>query len=124
MLFLLNDQITEIEIPEMHLSKRWKSLGCGDPYGMRAREALNFASRVVSEHMKEHIPLEDSLLQDLGALIIAKTGANAVLFPKFGDMIGEPRLTILPETVLASLRDRHRREGKVPNVGEIWPNAA
>ena len=91
---------------------------------MRAREALNFTSRVVGEHMKDHIPLEDSLLQDLGALIIAKTGANAVLFPKFGDVIGEPRLTILPETVLASLRDRHRREGKVPNVGEIWPNAA
>ena len=124
MLFLLNDQITEIEIPEMHLAKRWQSLGCGDPYGMRAREALNFASRVVGEHLKEHIPLEDSLLQDLGSLIIAKTGANAVLFPIFGDVVGEPRLTILPETILESLRDRHHREGKAPDVREIWPNAA
>jgi hypothetical protein len=91
---------------------------------MRAREALNFASRVVGEHLKERIPLEDSLLQDLGSLIIAKTGANAVLFPVFGSVVGEPRLTILPETILASLRDRHHREGKAPDVREIWPNAA
>lgn len=124
MLFLMNDQIAEIEIPEMHLAKRWQSLGCGDPYGMRAREALNFVGRVVGEHIKERIPLEDSLLQDLGALIIAKTGANAVLFPVFGDVVGEPRLTILPETVLASLRERHRREGKAPDMREIWPSAA
>ena len=80
MLFLMNDQITEIEIPEMHLAKRWQSLGCGDPYGMRAREALNFASRVVGEH--------------------------------------------LTETILASLRDRHQREGKSLDVREIWPSAA
>ena len=124
MLFLMNDQITEIEIPEMHLAKRWQSLGCGDPYGMRAREALNFASRVVGEHLKERIPLEDSLLQDLGSLIIAKTGANAVLFPVFGSVVGEPRLTILPEAILRALKQRSEQEGTLPDIAEIWPLAA
>ncbi|KCZ52514.1 hypothetical protein HY29_04310 [Hyphomonas beringensis] len=124
MLFLMNDQITEIDIPEMHLAKCWKTLGCGDPYGMRAREALAFATRVVAEHVKEGIRLEDSLLQDLGSLIISKTGANAALFPAFDGKVSEPRLTILPETILASLRERHHREGKAPDMGEIWPAAA
>lgn len=124
MLFLINDQITEIDIPEMHLARRWKSLGCGDPYGMRAREALSFASLVIAEHVKDRIPLEDSLLQDLGALIIAKTGANAALFPMIGGVMNEPRLTILPETILSSLRDKQHREGKAPDIREIWPAAA
>ena len=124
MLFLMNDQITEIDIPEMHLARRWKSLGCGDPYGMRARDALAFTGRVVAEHVREGIRLEDSLLKDLGSLIIAKTGANAALFPAFDGKVGEPRLTILPETILATLRERHRREGKAPDVREIWPAAA
>ena len=52
MLFLLNDTIAEIDIPEIHLSKRWKSLGCGDPHGMRAREALEFVTRVISDHVR------------------------------------------------------------------------
>ena len=124
MLFLMNDQITGIDIPEMHLSKRWKSLGCGDPYGMRARDALEFVSRVMAEHVKEGIRLEESLLQDLGALIIAKTGANAALFPIFGHTVGEPRLTILPETILASLKERMSHEGTPPDMREIWPAAA
>lgn len=124
MLFLINDQIAEIDIPEMHLARRWKSLGCGDPYGMRAREALDFAARVVSEHVKEGVRLEESLVQDLGSLIIAKTGANAALFPVHGNTVGEPRLTILPETILASLRDRMAAEGTPPDIRKIWPAAA
>lgn len=124
MLFLMNDQIAEIDIPEMHLAKRWKSLGCGDPYGMRAREALDFAARVVSEHVKEGVCLEETLVQDLGSLIIAKTGANAALFPVYGGAVGEPRLTILPETILASLKERMATEGTPPDMREIWPAAA
>ncbi len=124
MLFLMNDQIVEIDIPEMHLAKRWKSLGCGDPYGMRAREALDFVARVVAEHVKEDVRLEESLVQDLGSLIIAKTGANAALFPVFGSSVGEPRLTILPETILISLKERMASEGAPPDIQEIWPAAA
>lgn len=124
MLFLLNDQIAEVDIPEMHLVRRWKSLGCGDPYGMRARDALDFASKVVGDHLRAGVRLEESLLQDIGALIIAKTGANAALFPVVGGNVGEPRLTILPETIIGSLKEKIAHEGKLPDMREIWPAAA
>jgi len=124
MLFLLNEQIVDVTIPEIHLSKRWKVLGCGDPSSMRAREALEFVARVVSAHVKDCVPLEISLVEDLAALIIAKTGANAALFPVTDGKVGEARLTILPETILASLRERHAHEGQVPDLKEIWPLAA
>ena len=124
MLFLLNEQIVEVAIPEIHLSKRWKVLGCGDPSGMRAREALEFVARVVSAHVDEGVSLEHSLVEDLAALIIAKTGANAALFPVTDGRVGEARLTILPETILASLRERHVHEGQMPDLKEIWPLAA
>ncbi len=124
MLFLLNDQIAEIPVPEIHLAKRWKMLGCGDPYGMRAREALDFASRVVAAHVEDGVKLEQGLVEDLAALIIAKTGANAALFPVIEGRIAEPRLTILPETILGALRERQAHDGSAPNLHEIWPVAA
>jgi hypothetical protein len=124
MLFLLNDQIVEIETPEVHLAKRWKTLGCGEPLGMRAREALDFTAKIVAAHVAEGIPLEASLLQDIGALIISKTGANAALFPVYGRVMGEARLTILPETILAALRERQETEGRRPNLADIWAVAA
>ena len=124
MLFLLNDQIAEIETPEIHLTKCWKSLGCGDPYGMRAREALDFASRVVAEHTRNNIQLETTLVRDLASLIIAKTGANAALFPMFGDVAGDARLTILPETILQTIAERQAEEGRKPDIAEIWPIVA
>jgi hypothetical protein len=124
MLFLLNDQIVDIEAPEIHLSKSWKALGCGDPMGMRAREALEFASRMVAVHVQEAMPLSAELVRDLGSLIIAKTGANAALFPVYGKVMGEPRLTILPESILASLKERHAANGTAPDLAQIWPIAA
>jgi len=124
MLFLLNDQIVDVAIPEIHLSKRWKVLGCGDPGSMRAREALEFVARVVSAHVEEGIALEPILVEDLASLIIAKTGANAALFPVNGNKVGDARLTILPETILASLRERHVHDGQAPDLKEIWPLAA
>lgn len=124
MLFLLNEQIVEVVIPEIHLSKRWRVLGCGEPGGMRARDALEFVARVVAAHVDEGVPLEQSLVEDLAALIIAKTGANAALFPVAGKRVGEARLTILPETILASLREKHVHEGKAPDLNQIWPKAA
>ncbi|MEZ5947085.1 MAG: hypothetical protein R3C13_01055 [Hyphomonas sp.] len=124
MLFLLNDQIADVAIPEIHLSKRWKVLGCGDPSAMRAREALDFVARVVAEHVKEDVKLEECLVEDLAALIIAKTGANAALFPVTDGRVGEARLTILPETILASLREKHVQGGQAPDLKDIWPLAA
>ncbi|MCA8901303.1 MAG: hypothetical protein KDA53_08630 [Hyphomonas sp.] len=124
MLFLLNDQIADVAIPEIHLSKRWKLLGCGDPAAMRAREALDFTARVIAEHVKEGVKLEETLLEDLASLIIAKTGANAALFPVINGSVGEARLTILPETILASLREKHAHDGQPPNLRDIWPAAA
>ena len=124
MLFLLNDKIAEIDIPEIHLSKRWKSLGCGDPYGMRARDALDFVTRVVADHVREGIPIDTVLIQDLGSLIIAKTGANAALFPAQDGNVSEPRLTILPEAILRTLKQRAEKEGTPPDIAEIWPLAA
>jgi hypothetical protein len=124
MLFLLNDTIAEIDIPEVHLSKRWKSLGCGDPHSMRAREALEFVTRVVADHVREHMPMDEVLIQDLGSLIIAKTGANAALFPVLESTVSEPRLTILPEAILRALKQRTEQEGTPPNIAEIWPLAA
>ena len=124
MLFLLNEQIVEVAIPEIHLSKRWKVLGCGDPASMRARDALEFVARVVAAHAEEGVPMEPALVEDLAALIISKTGANAALFPIAGKRVGEARLTILPETILASLRERHVHDGQAPDLKEIWPLAA
>ena len=124
MLFLLNDQIVEISMPEMHLAKRWRALGCGDPYGMRAREALDFVARVLVEHLKEGVRLEETLVEDLGALIIAKTGANAALFPVSGLRVSESRLTILPETILATLKDKMEQGSDSVDIEALWPNAA
>ena len=124
MLFLLNEQIVELAIPEIHLSKRWKVLGCGDPGSMRAREALEFVARVVGAHAEEDVPMEAALVEDLASLIISKTGANAALFPVVGKRVGEARLTILPETILASLRERYAHDGQAPDLREIWPLAA
>lgn len=119
MLFLFNDRIIELDVPEAHLSKRWKTLGCGDPYGMRAREAIDFASRVVCENHSEGLDVDSALAEDLAALIISKTGANAVMFPPSG----EPRLTILPDAILAKLRERSGADAGV-DVSGVWPMAA
>lgn len=123
MLFLLNRQVVEVDIPEAHLARRWKVLGCGDPYGMRAREALDFTYRVMREHEDAGDEIDEALSQDLAALLIAKTGANAVLFPSLESADAEPRLTILPEAILQSLR-KHLENGEVLDIGLVWPLAA
>ena len=91
---------------------------------MRAREALEFVTRVVADHVREHMPMDEVLIQDLGSLIIAKTGANAALFPVLESTVSEPRLTILPEAILRALKQRTEQEGTPPNIAEIWPLAA
>lgn len=119
MLFLLNDQIIDVEAPEARLARRWKTLGCGDPRSLMARDALDFAKAVVDSHRKDDIAMDADLMGDLASLIISKTGANAVLFLTSG----EPRLTLLPTNILATLQEK-LSEGQNVVVEEIWPKAA
>lgn len=123
MLFLLNEYVTEIEAPELRLLKRGPILGFEDAHAIRAREAIEFArSRLQACHDQAAAPGE-ALIADLAALIIAKTGANAALFPVHEGRVSEPRLTILPESILEAVRARIA-EGGDPGIRQIWPRAA
>ncbi len=119
MLFLLNNQIIEIDAPELHLSRYWKRIGCGEPMSLRASDAVDFAVRVVNAHTSEGIDMEETVQQDLAALIVAKTGANAALF----DGSRTARLNILPEAVLAGLATE-RGTGSRSSADDIWSGAA
>lgn len=123
MLFLLNEFVTEIEAPELRLLKRGPSLGFEDIHSIRAREAIELArSRLQVCHDRGAAP-DMGLVDDLAALIIAKTGANAALFPVHEGRVSEPRLTILPESILEAVRAR-LAEGAAPDIRQFWPRAA
>ncbi len=123
MLFLLNEYVTEIEAPELRLLKRGAILGFEDIHAMRAREAIELArSRLQACHDAGAEP-DMGLVDDLAALIIAKTGANAALFPVHEGRVSEPRLTILPESILEAVRAR-LAEGAKPDIRQFWPRAA
>ena len=123
MLFLLNEYVTEIEVPELRLLKRGPSLGFEDVHAMRAREAIGFArARLQDCHDEGTVPGE-TLVADLAALIIAKTGANAALFPVHEGRVSEPRLTIFPESILEAVRAR-LAAGAAPDIRQFWPRAA
>ena len=124
MLFLLNDQIIDIESPEIHLSSRWKSIGCGEPYALMARDAIDFVRAVVDEHSKQGMTIDTLLCQDLASLIIAKTGANAILFISQASGVSETRLTMIPEAVLQTLKLRMESGDEAVSVAEIWSAAA
>lgn len=123
MLFLLNEFVTEVEAPELRLLKRGPILGFEDVHAMRAREAIDFARSKLQACQDEGTRPDDALIADLAALIIAKTGANAALFPIHDGRVAEPRLTILPETILETVRAR-LAEGAAPDIHQIWPRAA
>ena len=124
MLFLLNDRIVDVEAPEVHLSSRWKSIGCGEPFSLMARDAIEFVRAVVDEHRKQAMEIDTLLAQDLAALIIAKTGANAILFVRLEGKPSETRLTMIPENVLGALKERIDNGGRALDVAEVWPAAA
>lgn len=119
MLFLLNSTIVEIDAPELHLAKHWKRIGCGEPSVMRASDAVDFAIMVVHGHVDEGLALEPETAQDLAALIIAKTGANAALFA--GNNMA--KLNVLPEPVLQGLQ-RALATGSSETVEGFWSNAS
>jgi hypothetical protein len=123
MLFLLNECVTEIEAPELRMLKRGPILGFEDIHAMRAREAIEFARAKLQDCHDAGAAPDLLLVADLAALIIAKTGANAALFPVHEGRVSEPRLTILPESILEALRARFA-EGAAPDIREFWPRAA
>lgn len=104
MLFLLNETIVEIDLPEAHLARRWRMMGCGEPAGMRAREAVDFVREVIDQSREKGTLIDAQTERDLAALIIAKTGANAIqIVPRISGP-GEARLSTIDEPVLEAFR--------------------
>ena len=100
MLFLLNDMIVEIAVPEMHLQQRWREIGCGDPQTLRAQDALGFVQDKMAEQSAENGNLDEDMARDMAALIITKTGANSLILKPTSSGAFEPRLRDLPILVL------------------------
>lgn len=123
MLFLMNEFVTEIEAPELRLLKRGPSLGFEDVHAMRAHEAIELARSRLQACYDQGAAPDPTLVADLAALIIAKTGANAALFPVHDGRVSEPRLTILPETILEAVRQR-LADGAAADIQQFWPRAA
>lgn len=104
MLFLLDNRVIDVDMPEIRLAKRWRVLGCGDPHSLRARDAIDFVRAVVDESRADGGQVEAEIARDLAALIISKTGANAVQFIPRDNGPSEARLDHLSEDVLAAFR--------------------
>ncbi|MEM7767801.1 MAG: hypothetical protein AAF253_09975 [Pseudomonadota bacterium] len=105
MLFLLNNQVMDLELPEHRLARRWRVMGCGDPSAMRARDAVDFARQVVDDTRAEGVDLTLDCMLDIGALIVAKTGANAAQFVPRPSGTSDVRINTFNETVLQIFRD-------------------
>ena len=123
MLFLLNNDIIDIKAPEAHLARRWKSLGCGEPNALRARDALEFVKAVIEHHRRDGLDPDIELATDLAALLITKTGANAALFMPRTEGESEPRLTTVPESVLEIMSTGSKRN-QAKEAESIWKTAA
>ena len=100
MLFLLNDKVIEVPAPEAHLLERWREIGCGDPRQMRAHDAVEYAAIRYQKLLETHSEDDSSLLADIAALIIAKTGANSLILKPTASGSVEPRLRDIPPLVL------------------------
>ena len=122
MLFLFNNRVIDVAMPEARLNQVWRTLGCGDPARLTAADAVDFVKRVIEQTGREGLADEDGLRGDLAALLIATTGANAATFLRGEDGQLEPRLSVFPEPVLEGLRgigesDRER-------ASALWVAAA
>ena len=100
MLFLLNDLIVDVDIPEMRLERRWRRIGCGKPHAFRASDAVNFVHARL-EQARFFVPQMDyQEACDLACLIISRTGANSFILRRTADGATEPVLKIIPQLVL------------------------
>ncbi|MEO0465420.1 MAG: hypothetical protein AAF216_02665 [Pseudomonadota bacterium] len=104
MLFLFIDHVIDIELPEVRLQKCWRKLGCGDPRQMRARDAVEFARAVFDQSQTDAIAIDSETAKDIAALIISKTGANAVQFVPRISGPSEPRLSTISNEALEAFR--------------------
>ena len=100
MLFLLNDRIVTVSLPEMHLERRWKSIGCGTPYGLRASEVVDFVQSKLEATRGSGNDVSEAEARDLAALIISRTGANSLILRHRSDGSSEPVLRLIPSPVL------------------------
>jgi len=104
MLFLLNDTLVEVPVPEARLQSRWRRMGCGDPTTLMASEAINFVREKVHEIQARREPLEKDQCEDFASLIIATTGANCLILKPTASGELEPRLRDLPRPVLETYK--------------------
>ena len=120
MLFLFNDRLVELDLPETRLSRRWRTLGCGEPTSLRAREAVEFARAVVDQAQTDQIELDPDIVLDIASLIVAKTGANAIQFIPRMSGPSEPRLSNVPHEALDAFRTRVLQQGEKPHLTGAW----
>ncbi len=126
MLFLLNNRLVELDVPEMRLARRWRVLGCGEPDRLQPAEALDFVQAVIDSHWYDGDEMDGDLRADLCALIVSVTGANAALFAEGHSEKIAPRLMVLEENVLQAIQVQMQVE-KVPvvtGIAHIWKGAA
>ena len=97
---MLNHRVLQIEAPEALLLERWRTMGCGDPRTLRAQQAIDFVTQRFTELMPEPEELHTEQYRELAALIVAKTGANSLIFKPTASGRLEPRLQDLPQIVL------------------------
>ena len=114
MLFLLNDRIVDVAVPEMHLERRWKRLGCGEPHGLRADQAVDFVQARLEQSRDLDRPVSEEEACDLAALIIARTGANSFILRRHGDGSFQPVLQCVPAPVLDAFARGMARHGGEP----------
>ncbi len=114
MLFLLNDMIVEVAVPEMHLQQRWREIGCGDPSVLRAQDAIGFVQGKVADHYAGKNKLSEDMARDMAALIITKTGANSLILKPTASGALEPRLRDLPIPVLETYQRGAANDGAPP----------
>lgn len=119
MLFLFNKTVVELDAPETHLLKHWKRIGCGDPATLLASDAVDFSIMVVNDVINDGHELEPETIGDLAALLVTKTGANAVLFTG----ANEARLNVLPEIVLQGIKAELTGD-VAADVNSLWPEVA
>lgn len=118
MLFLFHDHVVKVDLPELRLARRWRAMGCGDPTAIRACDAVQFACETVDAAQQGRVPLEAETELDLAALIIAKTGANAVQFVLQAEGASEPRLSNVPHQALEAFRTAEQRQSN--KMARAW----
>lgn len=100
MLFLLHDQIVDVDIPEMRLERRWRRIGCGRPHAFRAGDVVNFVHARLEQARFFVRQMDYQEACDLASLIISRTGANSFILRRTSDGSTEPMLKIIPQPVL------------------------